>query len=176
MRRRPKRWRRCNRSECRQWTVGRGPTGVSVGVDYGIVQYRISSKCPVGSAIRAILTNGTVECELDNDGGGDITSVTVGNGLIGGGDVGDLSMSINTSYIQRRVQQGCDLGKYIRRINQDGTVVCVEDTNSGGDIFSIGVTNGLLGGTSGDVLLSINYSMVQSVYWEHAQKDLRYAK
>ena len=63
------------------------------------------SKCPAGSAIRAILTNGTVECELDNDGGGDITSVTVDNGLIGGGDVGDLSMSINTSYIQRRVQQ-----------------------------------------------------------------------
>ena len=144
--------------------LGGGSYGdVSVGVDYGIVQYRISSKCPAGSAIRAILTNGTVECELDNDGGGDITSVTVGNGLIGGGDVGDLSVSINTSYIQRRVQQGCDLGKYIRRINQDGTVVCVEDTNSGGDIFSIGVTNGLLGGgTSGDVLLSINYSMVQS--------------
>ena len=144
--------------------LGGGSYGdVSVGVDYGIVQYRISSKCPAGSAIRTILTNGTVECELDNDGGGDITSVTVGNGLTGGGDVGDLSMSINTSYIQRRVQQGCDLGKYIRRINQDGTVVYVEDTNSGGDIFSIGVTNGLLGGgTSGDVLLSINYSMVQS--------------
>ena len=29
---------------------------------------------------------------------------------------------------------------------------------------------------SGDVLLSINYSMVQSVYWEHVLKDLRYAK
>ena len=94
--------------------LGGGSYGdVSVGVDYGIVQYRISSKCPVGSAIRAILTNGTVECELDNDGGGDITSVTVGNGLVGGGDVGDLSMSINTSYIQRRVQQGCDLGDEI---------------------------------------------------------------
>ena len=86
-------------------------------------------------------------------------------------------MSINTSYIQRRVQQECDLGKYIRRINQDGTVVCMEDTNSGGDIFSIGVTNGLLGGgTSGDVLLSINFSMVQSRILEHARKDLPYAK
>ena len=39
-----------------------------------------------------ILANGTVECELDNDGGGDVTSLTVGNGLTGGGDVGDISV------------------------------------------------------------------------------------
>ena len=77
--------------------LGGGSYGdVSVGVDYGIVQHRISSKCPAGSAIRAILANGTVECELDND-GGDVTSLTVGNGLTGGGDVGDISVSINTS-------------------------------------------------------------------------------
>ena len=143
--------------------LGGGSYGdVLVGIDYNIVQYRVASECPAGSAIRTISANGTVECELDNDGGGDITSVTVASGLIGGGDSGDIFVSINTSYVQRRVQQECGLGKYIRRINQDGTVVCVED-NSGGDIFSIGVAHGLLGGgTSGDILLAINFSMVQS--------------
>ena len=144
--------------------LGGGSYGdVLVGIDYNIVQYRVASECPAGSAIRTISANGTVECELDNDGGGDITSVTVASGLTGGGDSGDVFVSINTSYVQRRVQQECGLGKYIRRINQDGTVVCVEDNNSGGDIFSIGVAHGLLGGgTSGDILLAINFSMVQS--------------
>ena len=92
--------------------LGGGSYGdVSVGVDCGIVQYRISSQMSSWIYYSCNIDKRYCRMELDNDGGGDITSVTVGNGLIGGGDVGDLSMSINTSYIQRRVQQGCDLGK-----------------------------------------------------------------
>ena len=37
----------------------------------------------------------------DRDSGGDITSVTAGNGIVGSASNGDVSLSINTSAIQK---------------------------------------------------------------------------
>ena len=105
----------------------------------------------------------TYTCELDNDSGGDITSVSASNGLIGGGQVGALSISANTSYLQKRIINSCVVGSSIRSINEDGSVSCEVDTDSGGDITSIITNNGIIGGsTSGDVSLSINTSYVQN--------------
>jgi len=104
--------------------VGNGMTGsaesgdVSIGIDFDIVQGRVASTCNAGSSIRVINNDGTVECELDNDSGGDLTAITVSGGLTGGGQVGAVHITTNTSYLQKRITQGCVTGSYIREITR----------------------------------------------------------
>jgi len=71
---------------------------------------------------------------------GDITDVLPGTGLSGGGTSGTVTLSPNTTYLQRRVTGAAPAGQFIRSINADGTVVAAADQNSGGDI--LGVTAG----------------------------------
>jgi hypothetical protein len=72
-------------------------------------------------------------------GGGDITSVTAGSGVTGGGESGDVSLGADFSAVQARVSDDCipppaipnpsdpDFGSSIKAIKADGTVVCDED-------------------------------------------------
>jgi hypothetical protein len=63
------------------------------GLDSTQLQRRVSATCTAGSSIRAIAAAGTsVTCEVDNDSGGDITSVSAGAGLTGGGTSGAVSL------------------------------------------------------------------------------------
>lgn len=55
---------------------------------------------PAGYAIRAVNANGTVLCEAIPP--GDITAVHAGTGLSGGGDSGNVTLSLNTGYTDER--------------------------------------------------------------------------
>jgi hypothetical protein len=103
--------------------------------------------------------NGTTwVCALDADSGGDITAVTAGGGLAGGGTTGAVALSVDTAVVQSRVAGVCAAGNSIRTVNQDGTVVCEQDDDSGGDITAVSAATGgglTGGGTSGPVSLGL---------------------
>lgn len=108
-------------------------------VDSSSIQLRVNGSCAAGSAIRSIAPDGSVTCEVDDDAGGDITGVIAGFGLSGGGDAGEVSLSVDSSIIQRRVSNGCAAGSSIRSIAMDGSVVCETD-----DVAAFSVGEGLL--------------------------------
>lgn len=153
--------------------TGGGATGdVTLAVDNALVQSRISGTCPGGAAMRVVNANGTVTCEPV----GDVTGITAGAGLSGGGTSGDLSVAVATGgvtgsmiaagaigttqidpgEVQRRVSGSCASGSSMRVVNQDGTVTC---ETSSGDITAVVAGTGLTGGaSSGDVTLNVAFA------------------
>ena len=78
-------------------TVGTGLTnnGGAFDVDSAQVQSRVTTACAAGEFLRSINQDGTAICAADAAGTGDITGVTAGTGLTGGGSSGDVSLSAN---------------------------------------------------------------------------------
>lgn len=90
-------------------------------------------------------------------GGGDITGVTAGTGLTGGGASGEVTLAVNPAVVQSRVTTTCAAGQAIRSIAESGTAVCEPiPPPAGGDITGVTAGTGLTGGgASGEVTLSV---------------------
>ncbi len=64
-------------------------------VDANAIQLRVTGTCPSGQAMTAVAADGTVTCaSTGGASSGDITSVTAGTGLIGGGTAGDVEVAL----------------------------------------------------------------------------------
>ena len=90
--------------------------------DPTVVQARVTGSCSYGYAIKSIAADGSVSC--NNVG---ITAIYKGTGILGDGSattMGQATIAVDTTVIQRRVNGSCAVGSSIRAINRDGTVVC----------------------------------------------------
>lgn len=138
--------------------LGGGLVGnLVLSVDDKSVQLRVAGLCPAGSAIREITQSGNVLCESV----GDITAVNARTGLDGGGSSGAVDLSIDSSYVQRRIGGSCGPGTAITAVALDGSVTCA----AAGDLTLPynGIFNGLapalhLSKTGGGSLMSLAHS------------------
>ena len=112
------------------YAAGTGLTlsGTTFAVNTTTIQARVAGVCGTGYAIKTINPDGSVVCEPV--GTGDITGVSAGLGLTGGGTSGDVSLAANPAILQQRVSGTCPAGSSIRQVNQDGTVTCEPDDNT----------------------------------------------
>ena len=145
--------------------TGGGEIGdITIAVNFSRVQQRQSSMaCAEGEFIQSITQAGAVECALDLDSGGDIASVAVGLGLTGANATqGDVAINVDYNIVQARCFRML-IGIVDSRNTCDGTVSCELDNDSGGDLTSISVSNGLTGGGQvGDLTISANTSYLQA--------------
>ena len=137
---------------------GGGTSGeVSLSVDAAVIQQRVNGGCLSGQAVRTINQDGSVACESVAGGAGDITAVSAGSGLIGGGASGDVALAFDPAVVQARVAPQCPAGMAIQFISQNGAVTC--GALGTGDITQVTVGPGMTGGgTSGPVSVSLVYS------------------
>lgn len=75
----------------------RAPTGRlgGVAVDPVQIQRRVTGVCPAGAFVRQVAENGGVVCAPVGGATGDITAVTAGAGLTGGGASGDVALAVS---------------------------------------------------------------------------------
>ena len=67
----------------------------ALAVNPSQVQLRVSGTCGAGTFLQSVNTDGTVGCGADGIGSGDITGVTAGTGLSGGGPSGAVTLNVN---------------------------------------------------------------------------------
>lgn len=129
-------------------------SGSSTGIGYSY-----------GSALPAKLSvSGTLNATGAITEAGDRVISLAGSGLLKSG----RTLSIDDTYVQRRVSGTCPAGSSIRAIAADGSVTCETDDDSGGDITEVIAGDGLAGGgTSGTVTLQIRQDCApgQVVKW-----------
>lgn len=94
-----------------------------------------------------------------------LTAQSVTVGAVGSPEIADGSVTavdVNTAEIQRRVQGQCAPGEAIRQVQEDGSVLCEPDSDSGGDITEVAAGFGLQGGgLSGSVAIEADPTVMQ---------------
>lgn len=132
------------------YAVRASDTDTIAGVALEALQQRVTGVCASGTSLTAVNADGTVTCAPTQGGSGDITGVSAGAGLEGGGGAGNVTLGLLST---------CTVGQVLK---WSGTTwACAADvgsTGSTGDITSVtvGPGGGLSGGgTTGDVQLSL---------------------
>ena len=117
------------------YAIHSGNTDAIGGLPAQDIQKRVTGTCSTGNFIIGVNTDGTVTCAPDLSGSGDVTAVFAGNGLSGGGNSGDITLSLT---------QTCALNQILK---WSGTAwVCSADVGGTGPT---GVTVGPAGGLTG---------------------------
>ncbi len=135
------------------------------GLDGADLQKRVTGTCTSGNFVIAVNENGTVTCAPDLSGTGDVTAVFAGTGLQGGGNSGDIMLSLTQTCLMNQI------------LKWNGSAwVCSADAGTGtaGDItaVTVGTAGGLVGGgLNGDVALTLltNCAVGQVLKWNGAQ-------
>jgi hypothetical protein len=100
--------------------------GDQINANLTTLQARVAGSCPVGQSIRAIAGDGNVTCQTDSDSGGDITAVSAGPGLSGGGTAGNVTVSVaNDSINALMLASGSVVGGFFGDI-QDGSIAAAD--------------------------------------------------
>lgn len=103
-------------------------TVAAVDVNAAEVQRRVTGACATGELMTGVNEDGSVACAAVSSGsGGDITGVTAGAGLLGGGTTGTVTLNVNPTLVQSRVTGACPAGQSISAIAANGTVTCEVD-------------------------------------------------
>jgi hypothetical protein len=108
--------------------INNGNYGILGYDSYGVYGYSLGSWAGYFQGNARVTGNLTVDGSILGPVIGDITGVTAGTGLNGGGTSGDVTLNADTAYLQRRVSSSCTVGSSIRAINADGTVECQTDS------------------------------------------------
>jgi len=145
-----------------------GDADTLAGQTSAFFQERVDGGCAAGYAIRQVNADGSVICEPA--GGGDITAVYPGAGLVGGADTGDASLAINPAYVQLRLADACLAGSSIRMVNEDGSVVCETDTDTtyipGNQLNLDGTTFNVLEGAESGMDADLLDGQQASSFWQ----------